>query len=82
MRIAITTLTTSPAVANRDSSAQKTQEIEEIHTFARINKGGTELEGECIGRVNSEEHDTEGTALPDSGLEVDNLRPQDVDVVK
>ena len=63
-------------------SVGKTGKSRKKHTFTRINEGGTELEGECVGGIDSEKHDPEGTSLPDSTLEVDDSGVLDTDVIK
>jgi hypothetical protein len=40
------------------------------------------MERKCIGSINSEKHDTEGTPLPGSTLEIDSSSFQDVVVVE
>ena len=84
MRIAMTTLTISPGVAYGDWSVQRRQEKRKRkdYTLTPVNKGGAKLESKRIGTINCKEHDSEGTALPHSTLEVDNSGAQDVVVVK
>jgi len=82
MRMAKTTFMISPAVAMGTGQHRKHERIQENRTFAGINERGTELEGQRIGSIDNEKHDSEGTTLPDRSLEVDNFGLQDTGVVK
>lgn len=77
----MTTLTICPGVADGRNQRKKQRGFRETRTFARIDESGTELEGERVGRIDSEKHDTEGTTLPNSTLKIDDSGPQDVGVV-
>lgn len=51
-------------------------------TFTPVNEGGTKLEGKGVGSINGEKHDSEGTTLPYSRLEVYYPGAQGVLVIK
>ena len=83
MRMANATLRICPGVADgRNQREREKKRFRETRTFACIDESGTELEGERVGSIDSEKHDTEGTTLPDSTLKIDDSGPQDVGAVK